>query len=94
LSDPDGAIRAIKTADIGSIIIETNDTGPIGMDVWWVLLDRNEKLGVLYPQGATGEGAVLKWLMALPGFDHEVMIKAMSSTANATYPVWRKNNLT
>jgi hypothetical protein len=51
--------------------------------------DRN--VACAYPQGATGEQATLDYLMALPGFDHAEMIKAMSSVGNAVFPVWRKS---
>ena len=90
LIDPDGNCFSIPVNDLEAVIIETNDTGPWGMDVWWVLLGPEGKLGVLYPQGATGEAQVLNFLMALPGFNEDLMTKAMGSTTNATFPVWHK----
>jgi len=90
LRDPKGIVRSLKMADLDAIIIETNDTGPWGADVWWVLLDRDGKLGLLYPQGADGEQLVLDRLISLPGFNMPEFIKAMGSTANATFPVWKK----
>ena len=92
LRNPEGAVHCLKLADLGAVIVETNDTGPWGMDVWWVLLNQDGKLGLLYPQGATGESLVMDRLMALPGFDTAELIKAMGSTAKATFPVWRKSD--
>ena len=91
LSDPKGVVRHLDIADLSAVIIETNDTGPWGMDVWWVLLNQDGKLGLIFPQGATGEKRVADRLIALPGFDHAEFIKAMGSTANATFPVWKKS---
>ncbi len=75
----------IPIADLGAVYVETNDSGPWGMDVWWVLLDKTEKLGVAYPLGAEGEDDVLARLQSLPGFE----VKGMDSTKNARFLCWQ-----
>lgn len=90
LNDPNGKNFRIAVSDLQTVMVETNDTGPWGMDVWWVLLDSQGRPDVIYPQGATGEAQVMDFLMALPGFNQAEMINAMGSAENAAFPVWQK----
>jgi len=85
---PDGERKVITRSDLAAVVIETNDTGPWGADLWWFVAGK-EPNALAFPQGATGEEAAVDWLSALPGFDHEAMIQAMSSTENARFPCWR-----
>ena len=87
--DPKGEVRSVAFADLRGVMIETNDTGPIGTDVWWLLFGADDRLACTFPQGATGEEAAIDRLTGLPGFDHEAMIMAMGSTTNAVFQVWR-----
>lgn len=80
----------VAKSDLTGVIIETNDSGPWGADVWWLLFGPDDQVAVAYPQGATGEDAMLSYLMSLPGFDHAKMADAMGSTENAAFPVWRR----
>lgn len=89
-SDHTGAKMAISLADLERVAIETNDSGPWGADVLWLLFRSDGKPGCVFPQGATGEGAAVEKLMALPGFDERQMIKAMGSTSNALFIVWER----
>jgi len=79
----------LRKIDLGGVIIETNDSGPWGADVWWLLFGSDDKVAVAFPQGASGEKAVVDYLIALPGFDHGAMIDAMQSADNNVFPVWR-----
>ena len=40
--------------------------------------------------GATGYQLVTDYFASLEGFDHAAVVKAMGSTQNAFFPVWRK----
>lgn len=84
---PDGHTECVLLADLREVVVETNDTGPWGADVWWHLIGNASRTA--YPQGATGESMVLEALQKLPGFDHRELIRAMGSTANATFICWR-----
>lgn len=86
-----GQSRSVSVSDLSGVAIETNDSGPLGADVWWLLFGAEDQLACAYPQGATGEQAVVALLMRLPAFDHSEMIKAMASTENAVFPVWRRS---
>lgn len=76
--------QRIRLADLGSVCVETNDSGPWGADVWWLLNDLTGETRVAFPQMATGEGRVLERLKLLPGFQ----VNGMNSTANARFLCW------
>jgi hypothetical protein len=89
-TDQTGKTVFVSGTELSSIAIETNDSGPWGADVWWLLFGRDGKLACAFPQGATGEKEVIDYLMALPAFDNDELVKAMGSTGNAVFPVWRR----
>lgn len=90
VQSPEGEIGTLSMSDLQEIIVETNDTGPWGADVWWHLIGPNSRLS--YPQGATGESAALEILQKLPGFDDQQLIQAMGSTSNKIFICWRSPN--
>jgi hypothetical protein len=71
-------------ADLGAVQVETNDSGPWGADVWWLLEDKSGETKVSFPQLATGEEAALARLRLLPGFE----IRGMNSGENARFVCW------
>ena len=87
--DPEGEVRSVAFDDLRGVMIETNDTGPVGTDVWWLLFGADDRLACSFPQGADGEEEAVAHLTGLPGFDHEAMTMAMGSTTNAVFQVWR-----
>ncbi|MGE0776184.1 MAG: hypothetical protein AB7L36_14275 [Sphingomonadaceae bacterium] len=90
IRDEAGLIKSVTKSDLSGVAIETNDSGPWGADVWWLLFDRRDRLACAFPQGAVGEETVINYVCTLPSFDHGEMIKAMASTDNAVFAVWRK----
>jgi hypothetical protein len=91
VTDEAGVSRELVKSELSGVLITTNDTGPGGADVWWQLFGAGEQLVCAFPLGATGDVVVVDYLTALPGFDHREMIKAMRSTENAFFPVWRRH---
>lgn len=89
VSDGAGQIRTVATASLSRVVIETNDSGPWGVDLWWLLF-AGDQLACAIPQGAAGEEAILNYVSALPSLDEGEMVKAMTSAENAAYVVWRK----
>ena len=81
---PKQAEQRIKLADLAAVYIETNDDGPCGADVWWLLNDTTGQTRVAFPQLATGETEALARLQQLPGF----AISGMNSTENARFECW------
>lgn len=90
-TDPAGNVGRVEMADLHGVMIETNDSGPFGADLWWLLFGADDRLACAFPQGAAGEEDAVNLLVGLPGFDHEAMIMAMGSTTNAVFPVWRSD---
>ena len=80
--------RDIALADVSSVWIETDDSGPWGNDVRWVIVAGADT--VVVPLGATGEDGLLAWIQSLPGVDNEAIIEAMGSTTIGRYPVWTR----
>ena len=91
-TDHTGDTMFVSNADLSSVAIETNDSGPWGADVWWLLFGPDGDLACAFPQGATGEKDAADHLMTLPGFNDQELIKAMASTANAVFQVWKRPN--
>jgi hypothetical protein len=82
---PNGETWSVAMSRLSEVYIETNDSGPWGMDVWWVLIDDSGR-ECAFPQMACGEAAALERLGQLPGFQ----VNGMNSTANARFLCWRR----
>jgi hypothetical protein len=83
-----GETTEIGLDQLAAVVIQTNDTGPAGLDIWWIFIGKDLKIACQYPQRANGEDAVRDWVMALPKFDYDEMIRAMGSTRNDSFVVW------
>jgi hypothetical protein len=81
---PMQAEQRIRMADLGAVYVETNDSGPLGGDVWWLLNDKTGQTQVAFPQLATGEDVALARLRLLPGFE----VRGMNSSENAQFMCW------
>jgi len=81
---PKQAEQRIRMNDLASVYVETNDSGPWGADVWWLLNDDTGQTRVAFPQLATGEDAALERLRQLPGFE----VRGMNSGENARFMCW------
>ncbi len=81
--------QVVSFSELTGVAIETNKSGPIGIDCWWLLFGPGDKLLAAFPQGAEGDKAAVDRLMKLPGFDLEAMIAAMGSVETDVFPVWR-----
>ena len=90
VTDGSGESRAVAKAELAGVAIETNDSGPWGADVWWLLFGADDRVACAFPMGATGEQAAVDYLTGLAGFDHGEMIEAMRSTDNRIFPVWQR----
>jgi hypothetical protein len=86
---PDGVATRIAVRELREIVVETNDSGPGGADVWWRLFAAEGRAAGTYPGGATGEAAALQTFQTLPGFDNAALIEAMGSTSNRRFVVYR-----
>ena len=83
---PEGKIEKAHWQELESIEVHTNDSGPWGADVWFVI---SSKVGnCTFPQGATGENEALDFMLQIKGFKTEEFIKSMGSTSNARFVCW------
>ncbi len=85
---PEGAAQSVAWRDVQAVPIETNDLGPFEPDVFWIIVGAQARC--IIPQGATGAGVLLDKLQALPNFDNEALIEAMSSTENRVFVCWQQ----
>jgi translation initiation factor IF-1 len=81
---PGQAEQRIRMADVGAVYVETNDSGPWGADIWWLLNDKAGLTKVAFPQMTVGENAALERLRLLDGF----MVRGMNSGENARFLCW------
>ena len=85
-----GPVESITWADLAAIDIVTTDAGPYVEDVFWLLAGRDPARGCAIANEAEGFTLLLARLQALPGFDNGAVIRAMTSTGNARFAVWRR----
>lgn len=86
---PGDEARSIEWNSLLRVAIETNDSGPWGADVWWLLEGSQHRIA--YPGGATGDPEMLRQYSArLAGFDNENVIEAMGCTSNARFVCWER----
>jgi len=87
---PKGEIQSIEWGSILRVAIETNDSGPWGADVWWLLEGSDKR--VSYPQGATGDPEMLgQYSARFSAFKDEQVIMAMACTDNARFVCWERS---
>jgi hypothetical protein len=89
LIGPPGVARALRRADLSAVLVETHMTGERVTDVWWLLYGRSGEPALRAPQGASGEKELVDWLLSLPGFDIDEMVRAMQFRGNATFELWK-----
>lgn len=70
---PGGESQGVSWSCLRKVEVLTDDSGPWGADFWWVL---------------TGEVALIPKLKRLPGFDGEVLGRAMRCTEVAKFECW------
>jgi hypothetical protein len=84
---PSGETQFMAWADVARILVKTNDSGPWGADVWWVL--EGGGASCEFPMGASGEkDALAEIRRRFPSFE----VKGMNSTSVATFVCWEKGH--
>lgn len=87
---PGGTVRRAQWSDLTAVRIRTTSDGPFLPDVLWGLHAGGREPAIIYPLGATGDGALLSAMQRrLPGFDNEAVVRAMCSAEDAWFVVWR-----
>jgi len=86
-TDGMGAVRTISIADLTSIVVATDDSGPRGDDVVFLLYGGSEPL-TIFPLEAHGCQDFVNWMASKPGYHDRELAKAMASTRVARFVVW------
>jgi hypothetical protein len=88
-----GSIREqIRWDDVEEIRIITTDGGPFSEDVFFALLDRENK-GCLIPHDAAVRCKLLETLQSrFTGVDDAAIIRAMASTSNQSFLIWKRTD--
>lgn len=85
---PNGDTQTLSWDALIRFEIQTNESGPWGWDVWFVLVGVEDE--VSFPVGATGQDEVMARVQAVTGKDREQLIDGMNSTASRTFVTWEK----
>jgi hypothetical protein len=81
----------ISWSDVTEIRIITTDEGPYREDVFFALVASDGK-GCLVPHDAAVRTKLLEELQfRFAGLDDDIVIKAMGSTSNNSFIIWRAN---
>lgn len=86
--DGQGAERKLHLPDLRRVVVATDDSGPWGADVVFLLYSNDPEPAVIFPLEAAGRGDFVKWLSAQPGYQDRELAKAMGSTQPARFEVW------
>ncbi|WP_419809196.1 hypothetical protein [Sphingomonas sp.] len=86
-SDGGGDDRALPIQTLRRVVVATDDSGPWGADLVFLLYSNDPEPACLFPLEANGRGDFVKWLAAQPGYRERDLEKAMGSTAVARFEV-------
>lgn len=86
-SDGQGAERKLPLRDLRRVVVATDDSGPWGADVVFLLFANAQDPAAVFPLEATGREGFVEWLSAQPGFQDRELAKAMGSTRVARFEV-------
>ena len=89
-SDGLGTSRSLAIEDLRRVVVATDDSGPWGADVVFLLYSGEEKPVGIFPLEAQGRDAFLDWLEVREGYDPEQLVRAMGSTDIARFTIYRR----
>ncbi len=87
-SDGQATTRSLKVADLRKVVVATDDSGPWGADVMFLLYeDSSEPVGI-FPLEAEGCDDFVGWLANQSGYRERELANAMGSTSVARFTVF------
>jgi hypothetical protein len=89
VAHPSGNTDRVPFRDLAKVVVETNDSGPWGADVWWHWYGDSQAV-CSYPQGATGEDQALAFVQTLNAFNDDQLRSAMGCTSNRRFVVYER----
>ena len=79
------AAAGVRWSQLVEVAVVTTSAGPLADDVF-VMLRVADRSSCLVPNPVATE--LVRWLVRLPGFDHDKFIAAMGSTSEASFVCW------
>ena len=89
-SDGQGTSRELPVCDLSSVMVATDDSGPWGEDVVFLLYSDAPEPAGLFPLEARGCQDFVGWLSGQPGYRDRELAKAMGSTRVARFLVFER----
>ena len=92
-SDGQGSTRSLPMDQLQSVVVATDDSGPWGYDVVFLMYGSADSPAGLFPLEAQGMRQFVDWLTALPGYDDRELSRAMGSTKVARFTVYTRPSI-
>lgn len=86
-SDGQGDERRLAIRDLRRVVVATDDSGPWGADVVFLLYSDHSDPAAIFPLEAAGRDRFVDWLVVQPGYRDRELARAMSSTQVASFEV-------
>jgi hypothetical protein len=79
--------RQMALSDLTRVVVATDDSGPWGADVVFLLYSKGPDPAGLFPLEANGQDSFVAWMTAQPGYNDRELARAMGSTTVARFEV-------
>lgn len=86
-SDGDGAQLVVPVSELRKVVVATDDSGPWGADVVFLLYADDIDPAGLFPLEAAGCAGFVTWMASQVGFRDRELARAMASTSVARFTV-------
>lgn len=86
-SDGQGNERKMAVRDLTRVVVATDDSGPWGADVVFLLYSSEPDPTCLFPLEASGQTRFVAWLSVQPGYQDRELARAMGSTKVARFEI-------
>jgi hypothetical protein len=86
-SDGHGNQRRLPLHELRRVVVATDDSGPWGADVVFLLYYTDPDPVGVFPLEAAGRADFVDWMAAQPGYEDRELTKSMSSTRAARFEV-------
>ncbi|WP_200865120.1 MULTISPECIES: hypothetical protein [Brevundimonas] len=87
-TDGTGERRVIAISNLSSIVVATDDSGPWGDDVVFILYGSDGQPLSIFPSDARGNEEFVDWMATTPGYRDRELARSMASTEVARFTVW------
>jgi hypothetical protein len=86
--DGQGTQRTLPVSDLRRVVVATDESGPWGADVVYLLYSDDADAAGLFPLEARGCDDFVGWMSAQAGYRGRELAKAMGSTSVARFTVF------